>query len=281
MQRKRDHAVGPPCTMQDNYLKPSTYRKCSCRRKRFILFPPSMWGSMHPYPFLHPAQHQAQPVLQTDSPSELRDRYPSLAGVRAWDVVLEPGDVLYVPPFWPHTVTSQTPAVSVSVISPSTNEALAGILTPWVWPLKTPHALSNLTTPSHSLAGAISLVRSVGLEVMGTSPSSFASLLRQRYASLANKLVPSKLPHGFNCPKFEAAVSSKLPAGFNDAAAAFGQRAAARLSSITDRAIVATVFADWVESTLALSTHPNNVPDIVCGCLLKGVWSGTLCEVSR
>ena len=48
------------------------------------------------------------------------------AASAAKEVVLEAGDVLYVPPFWAHRVTSLSTAVSLSVISPSPEEARWG-----------------------------------------------------------------------------------------------------------------------------------------------------------
>lgn len=45
--------------------------------------------------------------------------YPRFNAAKGVEVVLGPGDLLYVPPYWMHRVTSQTFSASVSVLSPS------------------------------------------------------------------------------------------------------------------------------------------------------------------
>lgn len=65
---------------------------------------------------LHPSYHQSQ-INFTDPRRELA--YPRFNPAKGIEAVLGPGDVLYVPPYWMHRVTSQTFSASVSVLSPS------------------------------------------------------------------------------------------------------------------------------------------------------------------
>jgi len=47
-------------------------------------------------------------------------KFPFFADIEAFEVVLEPGDLLYLPPFWFHRVTAETTSISVNVWSDST-----------------------------------------------------------------------------------------------------------------------------------------------------------------
>lgn len=62
--------------------------------KRFLLFPPET--QMYLHPSLHPHYAHAQVDVMDPDPV----RFPSFAGVAAYEVVLLPGDVLYLPPYW-------------------------------------------------------------------------------------------------------------------------------------------------------------------------------------
>ena len=73
-------------------------------RKEFALWPPEAWETMWLYPHAHPAHRQ----VQHTSPST-----DGLAQVAS----LGPGDVLFLPPFHFHRVTSRTMSVAVSVTS--------------------------------------------------------------------------------------------------------------------------------------------------------------------
>lgn len=78
--------------------------------KKFVLFPPWEWENLYLYPRIHPSWHKSQ--LSFDAvPLET---YPNAPRARAYEVLLEPGDVLHVPPYWFHHVESTTPSVSLA-----------------------------------------------------------------------------------------------------------------------------------------------------------------------
>jgi len=80
-------------------------------RKRFILMPPEAWERVYLYPYLHPGSQQAQ--IDLNRPDSTR--FPDYQDIHAFEAVLEPGDVLFVPPLWFHHVIALEPSVSVSV----------------------------------------------------------------------------------------------------------------------------------------------------------------------
>ena len=81
--------------------------------KKFTLFRPTNWPGLYPYPFLHPSHAQAQ--VNASEREESGQLYPLVKEVEAVEVVLEPGDLLYMPPLWFHQVESMSVSISVNV----------------------------------------------------------------------------------------------------------------------------------------------------------------------
>lgn len=93
--------------------------------KKFTLFKPTNWPGLYPYPFLHPSHAQAQVNL---SDFEDVDDFPLVQKAQAVEVVLEPGDLLYMPPLWFHHVESLDVSISVNVWTDSQQtEVMEGI----------------------------------------------------------------------------------------------------------------------------------------------------------
>lgn len=82
--------------------------------KRVVLFEPDAVDTL---PFLHPYATKAVRDVLTLGPR-----------VRGWEAVLDPGDVLYIPPLWLHDVTALSPAVALAVWSPSRDDGLSDAL---------------------------------------------------------------------------------------------------------------------------------------------------------
>jgi len=64
--------------------------------KRIFLWPPSMHTALYPYPHAHPMERQSQVNFAEPDTAT----FPGFAHARALEIVLEPGDVTYIPPFW-------------------------------------------------------------------------------------------------------------------------------------------------------------------------------------
>lgn len=82
-------------------------------RKKFTLFSPAHWPGLYPYPFLHPSHAQCQ-VNVSNSKNDV-GKFPAFKDVAPLEVILEPGDLLYLPPLWFHHVESMEVSISVNV----------------------------------------------------------------------------------------------------------------------------------------------------------------------
>ena len=89
--------------------------------KKFTLFQPINWPGLYPYPFLHPSHAQTQ--VNLSDPKDL-EYFPLVGKVRALEVVLQPGDLLYMPPLWFHLVESMELSISVNVWTDSEQTSL-------------------------------------------------------------------------------------------------------------------------------------------------------------
>lgn len=121
--------------------------------KRWWIFPPSAWQQLYHYPSIHPSYHQSQ--VDFDSPSSRRD-FPLFPSIKGYQVVVHPGDMLYVPPYWFHRVEALDEAVSLSVVSPSEEDIVWAMLHHLSLPSPLPphDALDPIWPPEHVLQSA-------------------------------------------------------------------------------------------------------------------------------
>lgn len=82
-------------------------------RKKFIIFPPEAYHELKLYPCLHPFYRQVQSDIYS---TKFQDVIERLNGV---EVFVNPGEVLYIPPYWFHSVITMTTTVSFNIWSQS------------------------------------------------------------------------------------------------------------------------------------------------------------------
>ncbi|PFX14346.1 hypoxia-inducible factor 1-alpha inhibitor-like [Stylophora pistillata] len=70
--------------------------------KRVILFHPDQFQSLYPFPLYHPCDRQSQ--VDFDNPDH--KRFPKFRYAKGFEVIVGPGDVLYIPMYWWHHVES-------------------------------------------------------------------------------------------------------------------------------------------------------------------------------
>jgi ribosomal protein L16 Arg81 hydroxylase len=113
--------------------------------KRFIIFDPD--SEIYEFPNIHRSYRQSlvhfevsfnhsqhlpflsqTTALKTSGVDHHRilteELFPRMKNLQAYDVIVQPGDLLYIPPYYRHRVESTTLALSLSVLSPSRIEAL-------------------------------------------------------------------------------------------------------------------------------------------------------------
>lgn len=71
-------------------------------KKRFIIFPPEDWEHLYPFPLHHDLDRRSQ--VDFDNPDYAK--FPRFKGATGTLVELNPGDALYIPPYWWHHVQS-------------------------------------------------------------------------------------------------------------------------------------------------------------------------------
>lgn len=80
-------------------------------RKRFFLYPRESSRRMYPYPRFSSIPNFGQ----VDAEAPDLDRFPAFAGAAGCSVVLEPGDVLFLPSLWWHQTRSLETTISYNV----------------------------------------------------------------------------------------------------------------------------------------------------------------------
>lgn len=102
-------------------------------RKKFTLLRPTQWPGLYPYPFLHPSHAQAQ--VNLSRPSDAKEFPLSGSQLEVYEITLEPGDVLYMPPLWFHHVESMSTSISVNIWTDSQQttimESVHGLIVPF------------------------------------------------------------------------------------------------------------------------------------------------------
>ena len=141
-------------------------------RKRFLLLPPAASALLQPFPFLHPSHAQCQ-----IEPRRALGRR-ALAEAGAHEVVLEAGEVLYLPPLWYHEVEALGDAVSVnSWAEPEEAETAAALFElrrpsarPYAWPYQV-----SAPSAAGAAAGAARLVARLLATVEGEAGAEAAA----------------------------------------------------------------------------------------------------------
>ncbi|XP_019636216.1 PREDICTED: uncharacterized protein LOC109478839 [Branchiostoma belcheri] len=82
--------------------------------KELILFSHEDTNNLYPYSSLSDRSHTSRINLRTTDQEEI-ERFPRVAEALRYHCVLRPGELLYIPPFWWHDVTSLDPCVSVTL----------------------------------------------------------------------------------------------------------------------------------------------------------------------
>ncbi|KNC56110.1 uncharacterized protein AMSG_02125 [Thecamonas trahens ATCC 50062] len=179
-------------------------------RKRFVLVDPLAWDSLYMFSSLHPATRQAQidvealdlhafPAAADALAVRGRRRHEGFVN-RGYSVVLEPGDMLWLPAYWLHHVTALDMSVSVmSFVSRRHKDLVANatfgeplplnvspparqLLTLWTWLCLVIDGTA--VKPDLDVLGDFSLNR-----VISSGARFVSALLTSRFAHLADDAI--------------------------------------------------------------------------------------------
>ena len=149
--------------------------------KTFYMAPPTARTILKPYPFVHPSHAQCQVRL---TPSLLQNN----GGLDIHVAVLQPGDVLYLPPLWFHEVVAGTEmSMSVNGWTPAQGsmvvEQLFAVPLPHQWsnvkPREREQLLSNMLIRLFATLSTLS-----AKETYGTVDFFLSNLYEQRFQHL-------------------------------------------------------------------------------------------------
>jgi hypothetical protein len=97
--------------------------------KKFYFFPPNV--ELYSYPNIHRSYRQSQIPFTLERSSLKEEIFPLINPLNSsndnnkhiYEIIVKPGDILYIPPYWSHYVESLSLSLSLSVLSPSMIEA--------------------------------------------------------------------------------------------------------------------------------------------------------------
>eukprot|EP00047_Mylnosiga_fluctuans_P022790 m.126036 g.126036 ORF g.126036 m.126036 type:complete len:415 (-) comp9387_c0_seq1:975-2219(-) len=206
--------------------------------KIFYLEPPAAHRRLGLYPALHAHYRQSQ---------------RSLAAQHALRVVVRPGQMLYLPPYWFHEVTQEAASIAVNVWSESdafhAMEAVFAAPVPLepAWPLT--RMVPALTLFSHRLARA----------VLGPGHLPVVhGICRERYLPLLGNSTMSPVCSGHAEIDDEAGFASRIAA-------------TAELFLPAPLAVREINLANYIEHVALAALGADAVSDYLCGCLLHGI----------
>lgn len=151
------------------------------------MYPPHDSWDLQLYPYLHPRATKSQLAFHSDG-------FPS-SSLHPFDVILNAGDVLYIPPLWHHEVTSQEPTVSLAVWSPAAETLLMNEVLTLGIPFTQPMMISQQSR-ANSLAVFLHMLL-IGVERFGR-PASELEFGEARFS------VAEQSPGGFFRSLFES-----------------------------------------------------------------------------
>lgn len=263
--------------------------------KRFLLFPPST--ELYSYPNIHRSYRQSQVHFEYAAASPIEDPaavevasplpvgarrdtthaqlFPRVtaANVTALEVLVHPGDVLYIPPYWQHRVESLTFSLSLSILSPSYVEAsLAEVFWENV-PFGAFQAHRGLRTRAVQAYLSKLIGYSVGMIGSATIQQFAQSLFETRFATLRMRhkefrtcfeATPDQVAAGGEAAEPPDALVTRYAEKFDTAA----RNVADMLREIDAANAIKVIFLrDYVEQLVRWAVGPEYTADFIRSCL--------------
>ena len=249
--------------------------------KRFVLWPPQRHDDLALHPTRHPHHRQSRLADPLATACE--------GGSEWYEVELQPGQLLYVPPFWLHHVTATSRlSLSVSVWSPSEEahrrRTIEALPLPWEadWPVE------------ERWIAATQLVRQVLVWVYGGQAAAAAALdahLYSRFGALGerppaqqlagsearvarSRMVPTPLGAPATACADAGEAAAKRRTRLHEHVARGVPAIAAALRNLSrDDGVRDICTANYLEMLAAFVAGPDNVHVFLRNCCL-GAWMG-------
>jgi len=239
-------------------------------KKTVLLLPPAMSRFTNNYPSVHQGRKMSQIDFGKYHSSEREQGLTSHLGenvtmIEGYEVVLNPGEILYIPPFWAHEISTwdESAALSLSVVSPSWEESLLG-KAQW-----TPVPFKGLESKTQRKVGTQMLLVHLLSRVspLGT-PAIFSKFVYEsRWSGLLGKRERREC---FGDDEMDT-VEQTREGIFNSQHEEYENTAKAIAEVINDELLLfgikMTFMADYVEAISAYAVGVDNVGDFIYDCL--------------
>lgn len=219
--------------------------------KRFVLMAPEELENVYLYPFTHPGGQSSQ--VDMENPDY--EKFPKFKNVKAYDAIIGPGDVLYVPPLWLHHVIALDVSISVSVWSKSVD-------TKAMWEVeKQPVPLKRVWSDEKKLLGARLYLEAVIDQIYGEGSAKpfVKSLLEERFKKLMSE-VPSINPQDQSyCLDSLSVTDESFQEEFAQGAKIILDEVVPRFLSVQSEAVRRTWLANLCEIVALSATDPAHI----------------------
>jgi hypothetical protein len=121
--------MSPNCALQTRYSPTHTVKTQIYGKTKYFLFPPDEIKNFYLYPSIHVSEKQSQANLYTELKIAVNGEesdFPNIQSIKSGiEVVLSPGESLYIPPYW-MVMTENGPqlGVGIDVHSPSKEQLI-------------------------------------------------------------------------------------------------------------------------------------------------------------
>eukprot|EP01129_Flabellula_baltica_P014309 TRINITY_DN6819_c0_g1_i1.p1 TRINITY_DN6819_c0_g1~~TRINITY_DN6819_c0_g1_i1.p1 ORF type:complete len:551 (+),score=101.05 TRINITY_DN6819_c0_g1_i1:37-1653(+) len=229
-------------------------------RKKFILSHPSNYDKVVFFPHLHPSSRQSQMLLKNDLSYDVSNtKFPKidqLNTIDAYEVILEPGDLLYLPPFWLHHVITLEDSISLTFWSQNDLPAESAFL-------ELPLPIESEWSEEKQITALSSFFKAL-IKLNFENETKFWDLLHTQYTSYFGRSTNSKYSY-CSSPEYEQWKSEKEKEYLSENH--IEQLTQIINSHLTEPHIKQDSISSYIETVLSFLYGAQNTNEIIQHCL--------------